>query len=53
MNYEDVWQLQDEITAAVNALGYSIWDLHFDRLSFAFVKCSESLVITALCVPHL
>lgn len=36
MNYEDVWQLQDEITAAVNALGYSIWNLHFDRLSFAF-----------------
>ena len=36
MNYEDVWQLQDEITVAVNALGYSIWDLHFERASFAF-----------------
>lgn len=36
MNYEDVWQLQDQITAAVNALGYSIWDLHFDHASFTF-----------------
>jgi hypothetical protein len=36
MNYENVWQLQDEITASVNALGYNIWDLRFSRTSFAF-----------------
>ena len=36
MNYEDIWQIQDEITAAVNSLGFSLWDLHFDRSSFAF-----------------
>ena len=36
MNYEDVWQLQDEITASVNALGYNIWDLRFSRSSFDF-----------------
>ena len=31
MNYEDIWQKQDEITAAVNSLGFSLWDLHYDR----------------------
>ena len=36
MNYEDIWQIQDEITAAVNSLGFSLWDLHYDRSSFSF-----------------
>ena len=36
MNYEDIWQIQDEITAAVNSLGYSLWDLHYERPSFSF-----------------
>lgn len=36
MNYEDIWQIQDEITAAVNSLGLSLWDLHYDRSFFAF-----------------
>lgn len=36
MNYEDIWQIQDEITAAVNSLGFSLWDLHYDRTSFSF-----------------
>ena len=36
MNYEDIWQIQDEITVAVNSLGFSLWDLHYDRSSFAF-----------------
>lgn len=36
MNYEDIWQIQDEITAAVNSLGFSLWDLHYDRPSFSF-----------------
>ena len=36
MNYEDIWRTQDEITAAVNALGYSVWNLEYDVLSFRF-----------------
>ena len=36
MNYEDIWQIQDEITASVNSLGFSLWDLHYDRPSFSF-----------------
>ena len=36
MNYEDIWQIQDEITAAVNSLDFSLWDLHYDRDSFSF-----------------
>ena len=36
MQYEDIWQIQDEITSAVNSLGYSLWDLHYDRASFSF-----------------
>ena len=36
MNYEDIWQIQDEITAAVNSLSFSLWDLHYVRASFAF-----------------
>lgn len=36
MNYEDIWQIQDEITAAVNSLGFSLWDLHYDRPYFSF-----------------
>jgi hypothetical protein len=30
VNYEDLWHMQDEIAAAVNALGYTVWDLHYD-----------------------
>ena len=36
MQYEDIWQIQDEITSAVNSLGYALWDLHYDRSSFSF-----------------
>ena len=36
MNYEDIWQIQDEITASVNSLGFSLWDLHYERSSFSF-----------------
>ena len=36
MNYEDIWQIQDEITVAVNSLGFSLWDSHYDRSSFSF-----------------
>ncbi len=36
MQYEDLWQKQDEITSAVNSLGYSLWDLRYDRPSFSF-----------------
>ena len=36
MQYEDIWQILDEITSAVNSLGYSLWDLHYDRSSFSF-----------------
>lgn len=36
MRYENAWQVQDEITAAVNALGWSIWDLHYDRNADVF-----------------
>lgn len=30
-------EIQDEITSAVNSLGYSLWDLHYDRPSFSFL----------------
>lgn len=36
MRYEDIWRIQDEITAAVNSVGFSLWDLHYDRGSFSF-----------------
>lgn len=36
MNYEDIWQIQDEITASVNSIGFSLWDLHYERDSFSF-----------------
>ncbi len=46
MNYEDIWQIQDEITASVNSLGFSLWDLHYDRSSFAFhMELNEHLEI--------
>lgn len=31
MRYDDVLRLQDEITSAVNALGYSVWGLAFNQ----------------------
>ena len=44
MQYEDIWQIQDEITSAVNSLGYSLWDLRYDRASFSFhLELSEHL----------
>ena len=36
MQYEDIWQIQDEITSAINSLGYFLWDLHYDRPYFSF-----------------
>lgn len=36
MQYEDIWQIQDQITSAVNSLGFSLWDLHYDNPSFSF-----------------
>lgn len=36
MRYENAWQVQDEITTAVNALEWSIWDLHYDRNADVF-----------------
>lgn len=36
MQYEDIWQIQDEIMSAVNSLGFSLWDLHYDNPSFSF-----------------
>ena len=53
MNYEDIWQKQDEITAAVNHLGFSLWDLHYDRSSFYFyMELNEHLpdeVLSSFC----
>lgn len=34
--YDDVWRLQDEITAAVNALGYTVWELSYNQQSGTF-----------------
>ena len=49
MNYEDIWQIQDEITAAVNSLGFSLWDLHYDSDSFSFhMELNEHLPNEAL-----
>ena len=31
MRYEDAWMWQDQITSTVNALGYTIWDLKYNR----------------------
>lgn len=36
MRYEDSWRLQDEITVSVNALGYSVWDLRYNREAETF-----------------
>lgn len=36
MKYENAWQVQDEITTAVNALGWSIWNLRYDRNADVF-----------------
>ncbi len=36
MKYEDSWRLQDEITASVNALGLSVWDLRYNRKDDTF-----------------
>jgi len=44
MQYEDIWQIQDEITSAVNSLGFSLWDMHYDRQSFSFrIELNEHL----------
>ena len=44
MEYEDIWQIQDEITSAVNSLDFSIWDMHYDRQSFSFrIELTEHL----------
>ena len=49
MQYEDIWQIQDEITSAVNSLGYSPWDLHYDRQDFSFhLELKEHLPDDAL-----
>ena len=53
MNYEDIWQIQDKITAAVNSLGFSLWDLHYDHSSFSFhMELSEHLpdeILSSFC----
>jgi len=53
MNYEDIWQIKDEITAAVNSIGISLWDLHFDRDTFSFhMELNEHLtdeVLSSFC----
>nr|MBP7472793.1 hypothetical protein [Prevotella sp.] len=36
MRYENAWQVQDEITSVVNALGWSIWDLRYNRNADVF-----------------
>ncbi len=36
MRYENAWQMQDEITSVVNALGWNIWELRYDREADAF-----------------
>ena len=49
MNYEDIWQIQDEIMAVVNSLGFTLWDLHYDRSSFSFhLELNEQLPDDAL-----
>ena len=47
--YIDKPEIQDEITSAVNSLGYSLWDLHYDRPSFSFhLELNEHLSDDAL-----
>ena len=49
MQYEDIWQIQDEITAVVNSLCFSLWDLHYDRAFFSFhLELNEHLPDDAL-----
>ena len=36
MRYENAWQMQDEITSVVNALGWNTWELRYDREADAF-----------------
>ena len=49
MQYEDIWQIQDEITSAVNSHCFSLLDLHYDRASFSFhLELQEHLPDDAL-----
>ncbi len=44
MRYEDAWMWQDQITSTVNALGYTIWDLKYDReADYFYLELNESL----------
>ena len=44
MRYEDAWMWQDQITSTVNALGYTIWDLKYDReVDYFYLELNESL----------
>ena len=36
MRHEDSWRPQDQITVSVIALGYSVWDLHYNREAESF-----------------
>lgn len=53
MRYDDVWRLQDEITSAVNAVGYSVWELTFNHHSEVFcLELNEHLsddVVSSFC----
>ncbi|WP_018463976.1 hypothetical protein [Segatella paludivivens] len=44
MRYEDAWMWQDQITSTVNALGYTIWDLKYDReADYFYLELNERL----------
>ena len=44
MRYEDAWIWQDKITSTVNALGYTIWDLKYNRdADYFHLELNETL----------
>lgn len=53
MRFEHAWQIEDEITAAVNAVGKTVWDLHYDTYADVFrLELEEHLsedIIDNLC----
>ena len=47
-DFTEIWQLQDSIITAVNACGYSVWDLHATSWGF-HLELTEHLDDAEIC----